>query len=870
MRVRASPCWKESRPCSSCRIRAGTARQFVGQGLSAGCHAELARAHCRLAAICWCLLALGCLRCGYAEPQGRASAGTWGDLVELSFEHPGPNVLRGADARKQLLVVGRYADGRLQDLTRHVRFEARPAGIVDIDAAGLARPIAEGKAKLTVRGPGKLRAQLTLRVTQLADPPPVNFVNQVVPIFTKHGCNAGACHGKSSGQNGFKLSLLGFYPDEDYEYLTKEARGRRVFPTAPERSLLLLKATGVLAHGGGRRLEVDGPEYQLLVRWMEQGLPYGRPDDAVVERLEVYPAQRTLVRGGEQQLAVLAVYSDGRHEDVTALAQFESNDAEMAEVTSSGLVRALDVVGDVAVMARFQGQVAVFRATLPSGGPAASLPQPRNFIDELVFARLQSLGISASPPCDDATFLRRVTLDIAGRLPTAEEVRAFEAETDAGKRDRLIERLLASPDYADFFASKWNAILRNRRANDNYARGTFAFHNWIRQALYQNMPYNEFVRGILAATGEILEHPPVAWYRMVNTAELRVEDTAQLFLGLRIQCARCHHHPFERWSQHDYYSLAAFFSRVGVKPGSGGLGNDEPAVFHDRGEPGAVNPRTGETLPPAVLGGPPLAIDPDDDPRHTLVDWLESADNPYFAAALVNRYWKHFFGRGIVEPEDDMRVTNPPSHPELLSALARHFVESGFDLKELVRTICRSQTYQLSSEPVPLNEGDRRNFSHYYTKRLQAEVLYDALHQFTGIVPEFAGLPSGTRAVQLPDNSISNYFLQVFGRPEGASACECERSTEANLAQSLHLLNSEEVQSRLGAEGGRIAQLAADESLTDRERVEELYAWAFARRPTEEELLLTLGHLQQALGKRQALEDIAWALVNTKEFQFNH
>ena len=823
-----------------------------------------------VAAACGCLFALVCQHGAYCQSQRLPSAADGRRLVEISFEQTGPNVLRGADARQQLLVVGRYEDGRLDDYTRRVRYDARPPGIVEIDAAGLVRPVAEGQVKITARGPGRLRDQLTLEVAQLVDPPPVNFVNQVVPIFTKHGCNAGACHGKSSGQNGFKLSLLGFYPDEDYEYLTKEARGRRVFPTAPERSLLLLKATGELPHGGGERLQVGGPEYQLLVRWMEQGLPYGSPEDAFVERLEVFPSQRTLARGGEQQLAVQAIYSDGTRHDVTALAQFESNDAEMAEVAPSGLVRALDVVGDVAVMARFQGHVAVFRATLPAEGVAGGTPRPRNFIDELVFARLQSLGIPASPPCDDATFLRRATLDIAGRLPTAEEVRAFEAETDDGKRDRLIERLLASPDYADYFASKWNAVLRNRRVNDNYARGAYAFHGWIRQALYQNMPYNEFVRGIVAATGEILEHPPVAWYRMVNTPELQVEDTAQLFLGLRIQCARCHHHPFERWSQHDYYSLAAFFSRVGVKPGSGGLGNDEPAVFHNRGEAGAVNPRTGETLPPAVLGGPPLAIEPDDDPRHVLVDWMESPDNPYFAAALVNRYWKHFFGRGIVDPEDDMRVTNPPSHPELLDALARHFVQSGYDLKELVRTICRSQTYQLASEPLPANQADRRNFSHYYPKRLQAEVLYDALHQLTGTVPEFPGLPSGTRAVQLPDSSTSNYFLQVFGRPEGTSACECERSTEANLAQSLHLLNSEEVQSRLGAEGGRVARLAADESLTDRQRVEELYAWAFARRPAAEELQLTLAHLQRAEDKRQALEDVVWALVNTKEFQFNH
>ena len=480
------------------------------------------------------------------------------------------------------------------------------------------------------------------------------------------------------------------------------------------------------------------------------------------------------------------------------------------------------------------------------------------------------MGIPPSPVCSDGTFIRRVTVDITGQLPTSEQAQQFAADPDPAKRDKLVDRLLASPAYADYFANKWSSILRNKRVNGNYVRGTYAFHGWIRDAMLRNRPYDEFVRGVLTASGEIGRNPPVAWYRSLPSASEQLEDTAQLFLGMRLQCAKCHHHPFEKWSQRDYYGVAAFFSRVQRKTGVNGLQpQEEPRVFHNIGLATAQNPRSGENLKPTGLGGAPLDIPADEDPRHYLVDWMADPANPFFSRAVTNRYWKHFFGRGIVDPEDDMRVTNPASNPQLLDGLAKNFVDSKFDLKQLVRTICQSTTYQFASEPNDYNIMDKQNYSRHYPKRLSAEVLYDALHQATITTAGFGGLPAGTRAVQLPDTSFNNYFLQVFGKPEAESACECERSSEANLAQSLHLLNSAEIQGKLAAGGGR-AQLYVQDKRPELHRVQELYYAVYSREPDPEEIFLTLGHVSRSENKQQAWEDILWALINTKEFLFNH
>ncbi len=469
--------------------------------------------------------------------------------------------------------------------------------------------------------------------------------------------------------------------------------------------------------------------------------------------------------------------------------------------------------------------------------------------------------------------MRRVYVDICGTLPTAEEAQKFLADTDPNKRDKLIDQLLDSPEYADYFANKWNLVLRNKKRQADDTEGTYTFYQWIWASLYDNKPYDQFVREILTASGSQSSSPPVIWYREVDQVNEQVEDTAQLFLGLRIQCARCHHHPFEKWSQNDYYGFSAFFSRVGRKNLSGTTNARlrEKRIFHNEGLATARNPRSGTNLKPTGLGSAPYEITADQDPRAYLADWMADPKNPFFAKAMVNRYWKHFFSRGIVEPEDDMRETNPPSNPELLDNLAKSFIDSGFDVKELVRTICRSKTYQLSSLPNDYNLKDKQNFSRYYPKRLTAEVLYDAFHQVTKTSQSYTGQPSGTRAVQLPDPTVGPYFLKVFGQPQGDTACECERSQEANLAQSLHLLNSQEVQSKIASGSGRAAELSKDAKRDHEDRIRELYRWVYSREPVAEEMAIATAHIaKHDKDPKTAYEDILWALVNTKEFLFNH
>lgn len=710
---------------------------------------------------------------------------------------------------------------------------------------------------------------------------PLNFVNDIVPILTKADCNTGGCHAKAiTGQRGFRLSLLGFEPEDDYESIVKEGRGRRVFPPAPDQSLLLLKAANIVPHGGGKKLDPKSEGYQTLVRWISEGMPYGSEKDPTLSGIEVEPKKLSMKVNTTQALKVTARYSDGSTRDVTAMSLFEANDRSMAEADGTGLVKTLDLPGNVAVMVRYAGKVSVFSISIPLGAPVDALPPSKNFIDDLVFANLKEIGVPPSPVIDDATFLRRVTLDIAGRLPTIEETTAFLAEADPKKRDLAIDRLLSSPDYADFFANKWTALLKNKRENAADITANFAFHAWMRDSLLANMPYDDLVRQILGATGTIVSNPPVAWYKRVKEPNLQQEDVAQLFLGVRMQCAQCHHHPFERWSQRDYHALTAFFTQVGRKP-TAIAGED--LIFHKRGTALVENKKTMEKVMPAALGQEPPKILPDEDPRLLLADWMGESSNPFFAKALVNRYWKHFFKRGLVEPEDDIRDTNPATNPELLDALAKHFIESEFDLRAVIRVITQSQTYQLSAMPNEHNAIDRQNFSHFYPKRLQAEVLLDSIDMLTGAKTDFADLPPGTRAISLPDNSYNRAapFLKVFGRPEGASVCECERVQSSSLAQSLHLMNSAEVKGKLAFAGGRADLLSKSEAPVA-ETIREIYLAAFNREPTGEELSIAEEHIVKerldaagkpiapAVAKKQAYEDLLWAILSTKEFLYNH
>ncbi|WP_395731264.1 DUF1549 and DUF1553 domain-containing protein [Prosthecobacter sp.] len=707
---------------------------------------------------------------------------------------------------------------------------------------------------------------------------PLNFANDIVPILTKGSCNSGGCHGKSGGQNGFKLSLLGFEPQEDYEHIVKEARGRRVFPASAEQSLLLTKGTAQLPHGGGKKLDPKSEDYADLARWIREGMPYGKDSDPKMASISVEPSKLTMPLKGAQQLKVTAHYTDGSTRDVTKRALYEANEKAMAETSETGRVQLFDLPGDVAVMVRYQGKVSTFRATVPLGAPVEKLPASRGFVDDLVFAKLKTIGMPPSEIADDGTFIRRVTLDITGRLPTAAEMKDFMASKDAAKRSALIDRLLDSPDYAEYFANKWSALLRNQRTQPTFARGSYLFYSWIRDSIADNKPYDQFVREVVAASGDLDQNPPVAWYRQVKEMKQQMEDVAQLFLGTRMQCAQCHHHPFEKWSQQDYYGFAAFFSNVSRKPSTFA---GEEMIFNKRGLAQATNIRTKEAVTPTSLGGPTLKLKPEQDPRRALAEWMSQKDNAFFAHTLVNRYWKHFFNRGLVEPEDDMRETNPPVNPELLSALAADFVKSGYDLKQLIRTITNSTTYQLSAVPNTYNAKDRQNFSRYYPKRLNAEVLYDSVNTLLDVQTSFAGQAPGTRAVALPDNSYNQttYFLSVFGRPDSSSACECERTQEASLAQSLHLLNAAEIQTQLSRGNGRADTLTKD-TRPDDDKITDLYHIALSRDPNAAEVKFAHTHLDKKTagktgdeafkGKKEAYEDILWALLNTKEFLFNH
>src|SRR5262245_11365907 len=644
--------------------------------------------------------------------------------------------LAGLHDGRQLLVTLPLDTDKGRDLTREAKYSIEPAGIVRVSSQGYVRPIGKGEATITVEAKGQ-KQSVRVSVKDFDDKKPLNFVNDIEPLLSRHGCNAGGCHGRASGQNGFKLSLFGFDSAFDYNALVKEARGRRIFAAAPESSLILRKAAGQVAHGGGKRLYPDSEDYHTLRMWIAQGAPIGDAKGPAIKRLTILPDSRVMPRSAEQQLAVLAQYTDGSVRDVTRVAQYQSNETAVAGVDADGLVRTFDLSGEAAVMARYMGQVAVFRALVPLGKTIAQYPAfpANNYIDELTLARWKQLGIVPSALCTDSEFVRRIHLDLCGRLPTVDEVRVFLADAKPNKRELLIDRLLDSPDSAAFFALRWGSILRNASLAGS-EQAAYAFHEWIRDMVARNRPYDEFVRGIVAVAGEWQDAPAVNWYWQMRDDQLHqpVADTAQVFLGLRLQCAKCHHHPYERWSQEDYFGLAGFFSRLGRK----GLGEPPPYYSERRRTTNEINPATGKPIEPKILDGPYLTISLDDDPRHKLVDWMARPENPFFARTLVNRMWGHLMGRGLVDPVDDMRETNPPSNAELLDALTKDFIKSKFDVKHVLRTICQSRTYQLSAEPNEFNKHDKQNHARYYARRVIAEVLHDAIAQACGVRTQFS------------------------------------------------------------------------------------------------------------------------------------
>ncbi len=721
---------------------------------------------------------------------------------------------------------------------------------------------------------------ICLAIAALAGPAPatwagpdrVTFERDVVPILTRAGCNAGACHGKARGQNGFQLSLLGFDPDSDHAAIASEARGRRVFPAAPDRSLLLIKATAAVPHGGGRKLDPDSPAYRDLLGWIADGMPRTPPGAPTLVKLAVEPAERTLGPGESIVLRVTATDSDGSTRDVTHLAAFQSTDPTLVSADPSGRVKAGPIPGEATVSARFLGRFAGCDLLIPMPGavPAGSysaLPR-KNFVDGLVWAKLEKLGIVPSAGADDATFHRRASLDAVGRLPTPEETRAFLTDPDPLRRDRLVDRLLARPEYADHWATKWADLLRP----NPYRVGIKAVLNldaWLRDAFRRNLPYDRFVREIVTARGSNYRDGAAVVFRDRREPEEAATIVSQVFLGIRLECARCHHHPFESWGQEQFYEFAAYFARVGHKGAAlfPPIAAGEETVFVKKS--GTVkHPLTGKVLPPKPLfGTAPPTDDPESDPREALASWMTSPANPYFARVIVNRTWAELMGRGIVEPVDDLRATNPPVNGPLLDALADDFVAHGYDLKHLIRTIMTSAVYGLSSQPGGRNVADTRNFSRHYRQRPRAEVILDAIVDITGVPESFDAAPPGTRAAANWTVRTTSLFLDTFGRPDPNQDPPCERTPDTSVVQALHLMNAPGVNRKITSDDGRAARLAASDR-PSAEVVEELYLRAYGRPPDDDERDDAASLFDRPGGRRRAVEDLMWALINSPEFVF--
>ena len=708
-----------------------------------------------------------------------------------------------------------------------------------------------------------------LRAEELAI---VDFENDLQPIFTRFGCNSGPCHGKARGQGGFQLSLLGFDGQQDYDAIAKEGRGRRVFPGAPENSLLIAKPAGKTPHGGGKRLDVDSLEYQTLLNWVRQGMPRKAPNAATLQSITVSPPSLILAASQTQALTVTAKYSDGAERDVTRLTAFQSNEAPIAAVNENGLVTAGQITGDAAIMARFMGQIAVCDVMIPRPEviPAevyAQLPR-NNFIDELVWQKLQRLNITPSPVCDDHTFLRRATTDISGRIPTLEEVNAFLADASADKRSKLIDRLLEEPEFADHWANKWADLLRPNPYHVGI-KATFNYDHWIRQSFHDRKPWDQFVRELLTARGGTFRDGSVVMFRDRRQPEELTTLVSQLFIGVRLDCAKCHHHPFEVWGQDDFYSFAAYFSKIGRK-GTGisaPISGSEEFVF--TGTSGSVtHPVTGATMKPRPLFGEAPPVVEGQDQRESLAAWITSPNNHLFAQVMSNRVWADLLARGFVEPVDDLRATNPPTNGPLLKALGEHFRDSGFSITELIRVVVNSHVYQLSSLPNETNAADTRNYSRHYRHRLRAEVLLDAVSLVTGVPQEFDAMPPDSSAKQLWTHRSDSLFLDTFGRPDPNQDPPCERMSDSTVVQSLHLMNSEKLYRDIGSDGGTAKSLADSEKSAE-EISGELYARVFGRKPTVEETALVTELLAaEGAVRRQVIEDLMWAMVNSAEFVF--
>ena len=784
-------------------------------------------------------------------------------------------VLNHLDDRARIVVTAVWSDGSRTDHTRAATFAAA-AAIVAVGPDGVVAPRKAGSTTITIRAGGHA-ASVPVEVGN-AGRRPVSFANDVMPLLAKYGCNAGACHGSASGKKGFKVSLRGYDPARDHLTLTRGALGRRLDHLVPARSLLILKPTAQAVHEGGKRFEPGSEPAELLRRWIAEG---ARSDLATAPRLvglDVSPAFRTFASpGGSQQLRVVARFGDGTSRDVTAWARYASSNEPSVLTHEDGRVSLVER-GEAAVMVRYGALVAVSNLVVLRHDPGFrwTTPPENNYVDHHVLAKLRAVEMLPSELCTDEEFLRRVGYDLTGLPPAPDEVRAFLADKRADRRARKVDELLGRAEHAEFWASKWADLLR-LRFDTSGDKGTWSTYRWLRDAVAANKPHDRFVRELLTAEGSGERNAPATYWRVFATTEDAVEATAQVFLGIRLMCARCHDHPFEKWVQKDYYGLAAFFGQVARKPGRR---QGEIVVFRQDVAARSRHPVTGEGLDPKFLDGPVTPIGPKEDGRKALADWLTRKDNPFLARATVNRVWSQLFGRGIIDPVDDIRSSNPPSNPALLDALVKDFLAHDFDVRHLIRTICTSRTYQRSARTNRTNADDRINFSHAVPRRLGAEQLLDTVARITGVRESYRaripGQPSvalpvtGARAAGVPDRSLTTELLDLFGRPRGESTCSCERSDEANLGHALQLIAGRNVLDRISAPAGKIAQLVRTPKLSDEQLCEELYLRVLCRLPTPKEKSIIGKHLAGKPNRLEAAQDVVWALINSRAFLFNH
>ena len=786
-------------------------------------------------------------------------------LVSVGVYPPDVNLGSKQD-RQSIVVQAVYSDGVTRDVTADAKYTLGNKLLVKFNK-GVFTPLADGATDVKINFSGKTLT-LPVKVAKSAIEEPVSFTKDVVPALSKAGCNTGSCHGTARGKDGFRLSLFGYDPAGDFTRVTREQLTRRVNLAIPEESLMIEKGAGLVPHTGGQMFKPGDELYTTVLRWLQDGAPADKEKVEEVVQVEIYPKQTVLEgKGAKQQLVVRASYSDGTDRDVTSLAVFASNNDPSAKVDKVGLINA-DVRGEAFITARFEAHTVGAQVIVVPKGQKFEFPpvKENNYVDTLVHNKLKKLRILPSELCDDATFIRRVYLDIIGKMPTPEEVTRFVSEPSTGKREIIVDELLKRPEFTEVWVMKWAELLQIRSADQvlqfSY-KSALQYYEWLEKQISKNVPVDQMVRSLIGATGGSFENPAANFYKIERDTLKTAENTAQVFMGMRIQCAQCHNHPFDRWTMNDYYSFAAFFAQTGRKAGEDPR---ETVVFNSKSG-GVRHPVGNRDMKPKFLGAE-MPDTNERDRREVLADWLASPRNPYFAQNLVNIVWAHFMGKGIVDPVDDVRVSNPASNPELLEKLAAQFTDYKYDFRKLVRDITTSRTYQLSIQSNESNKDDTSNFAKSYIRRIRAEVLLDAINQVTSTDDKFRGLPRGARAVQIADGRTSTYFLTTFGRATRETPCSCEVKMEPNLSQALHLLNGDTVNQKI--QSGGVVRTLLKEGKSNEQVIDDLYLRTLGRKPTGEESAKLIGFIKDGKQPETVLNDVFWSLLNAKEFVFNH